>query len=260
MTYRVRNIVIAVGLALVAAMLTTFYVSNYKRSVQQGESQATVYVAARDVPAGVSGTELAKGHTLRAVQVTKRNIVPGAIANPEEVSKLALAQPLYKGEQVTLRRFADVQALGIRAQLKGTLRGVQVPGTANQVLAGTLKAGDHVDLVSQIKNTDLTRIVLRDIPVLAAPAQPSGGNVASSGEWSVLLAVSDTHIQALWHEVDGHSNDDVNWSLALRPVADAVDSGERLESSRSIAVSGISNAELRRISGAKCNCAAPGGR
>ena len=37
MTYRIRNIAIAIALALVAALLVTFYVSNYKRRVQQGE-------------------------------------------------------------------------------------------------------------------------------------------------------------------------------------------------------------------------------
>ena len=31
MTYRIRNILIAVGLALVAMLLTLFYITNYKR-------------------------------------------------------------------------------------------------------------------------------------------------------------------------------------------------------------------------------------
>ena len=52
MTYRTRNIFIAVGLALIAAMLTMFYVANYKRHVRQDESTVQVYVATKDVPAG----------------------------------------------------------------------------------------------------------------------------------------------------------------------------------------------------------------
>ena len=47
MTYRVRNIFIAVGLAVVAALLTTFYVANYKRHVRQAESTVTVLSAWR---------------------------------------------------------------------------------------------------------------------------------------------------------------------------------------------------------------------
>ena len=60
MTYRIRNIIIAVGLALVAMMLTLFYVTNYKRSVQHGASSVQVYVAAHDVPVGTTGADLVK--------------------------------------------------------------------------------------------------------------------------------------------------------------------------------------------------------
>ena len=42
MTYRVRNIVIAVALALVAGLLSIFYVSNYKANVQHAEKTVTV--------------------------------------------------------------------------------------------------------------------------------------------------------------------------------------------------------------------------
>ena len=50
MTYRVRNIVIAVALALVAGLLSIFYVSNYKANVQHAEKTVTVYVAKNDIP------------------------------------------------------------------------------------------------------------------------------------------------------------------------------------------------------------------
>src|SRR5437667_2660 len=49
MTYRVRNIGIAVALAVVAALLTSFYVTNYKRHVQRGEDHVTVLVAKHDI-------------------------------------------------------------------------------------------------------------------------------------------------------------------------------------------------------------------
>ncbi len=87
---------------------------------------------------------------------------------------------MYAGEQVTLRRFSDVAAQGIRSQLKGTLRAVQIAGDPNQLLAGTLEAGDHVDLVANLRldtNTaaTATRIVLRDLTVLSAPNDPALG-------------------------------------------------------------------------------------
>ena len=58
MNYRVRNIGIAVGLAALAAILTSVYVVNYKRHVQHGEEKVTVLVAARDIPAGTAGADV----------------------------------------------------------------------------------------------------------------------------------------------------------------------------------------------------------
>src|SRR5579872_6390500 len=137
MTYRIRNVVIAIGLALIAMMLTLFYVTNYKRSVQRDASSVQVYVAAHDVSAGVAGAVIATQHDLRLENVQRRDVVPGAISSPGQIANLVLAGPLYAGEQVTLRRFTNVAAEGIRAQLKGTLRAVQVAGDSSQLLAGT---------------------------------------------------------------------------------------------------------------------------
>ena len=55
MTYRIRNILIAVGLALLAMLLTLFYVTNYKRSVQHSTTGVQIYVAVRDLTAGTAG-------------------------------------------------------------------------------------------------------------------------------------------------------------------------------------------------------------
>lgn len=229
MTYRIRNILIAVGLALVAMMLTLFYVTNYKRSVQKSTTGVPVYVAAKDIPAGTPGADIAK-NGLKVETVQKRDVVAGAISSPGNVSGLVLAAPLYAGEQVTLRRFSDVAAQGIRSQLKGTLRAVQIAGDSNQLLAGTLAAGDHVDLVANLRldsnsTATATRIVLRDLTVLTAPTDPSLGKVSTpSGSMSAVLAVTDTQVQRLFFVV---KNGD--WTLELRPVIGAVDSSERVD-------------------------------
>src|SRR6058998_3051177 len=103
MTYRIRNIVIAVGLALVAMMLTLFYVTNYKRSVQHNASSVQVYVAARDISSGVTGADLVKQHALKGVTIRRSDVVPGAISSPDQIGNLVLTAPVYAGEQVTLR-------------------------------------------------------------------------------------------------------------------------------------------------------------
>jgi len=238
MTYRVRNFAIAAGLALVAMLLTLLYVTNYKRSVQKADSNTQVYVAAHDVAAGVSGAELIRNHALRTEQVAQRNIVAGAISSTDQIQNQILAQPLYKGDQVSVRRFSDVTAQGLRGQLKGTTRAVQISGDPNQLLGGTLQAGDHVDVVANLRlsgnnNAFATRIVLRDLTVLALPAANTGPTAVGQTD-SVVLAVTDTQVQRLFYAL---KNSD--WTLELRPVVDPADSPERVDTINSVLTGGI---------------------
>jgi Flp pilus assembly protein CpaB len=253
MTYRARNILVAVALALVAALLTTFYVTNYKRNVQTGEDTVKVFVAAKDVPAGTPGTELAKKNMLTEVSVAKRSVVPGAISDPDQVDRLVLTEPIFAGEQVTARRFGSLQQQGIQAKLKGTLRAYQLSGDQNQLLAGTMHDGDHVDLIASIrpdpsKDERVTRIVLRDIEVLRAPTSPEvSGKLSntSAGAVNTMLAVRDTQVQKLLQvTAPGAQND---WTLQLRPVVDPADSPETLESNQTVLSDGLRASELSNL-------------
>jgi Flp pilus assembly protein CpaB len=153
------------------------------------------------------------------------------------VASLVVSEPIYAGEQVTVRRFSDIQAEGIVGQLKTTMRAVQVPGDANQLLVGTLKTGDHVDLVANLRidpNTDarVTRIVLRDLAVLSTPTTSSAPTSGQSA--SVLLAVTDTQVQRLFYVL---KNGD--WTFELRPAINSVDSPERIETLNSVLTGGV---------------------
>ena len=244
MTYRVRNLVIAIGLALVAMMLTLFYVTNYKRSVQHGESQVHVWVAAKDVQPGLSGAELVKQKAFKSVQIPKRSVVPGAISDTDQIERQVLSQPLFAGEQVTVRRFQTAKAQGFVGQIKATSRAVSVPGKPDQVLAGVLKAGDHVDVVGSISpgggSARATRIVLRDILVLKAPDVPSTAKVDPQNTTvSALLSVTDTQVQRLFYLM---TTPDTDWTFELRPVVDAQDSAERLDGWVTVLTEGVANA------------------
>jgi len=251
MTYRVRNIAVAVGLALVAALLTTFYVANYKRHVQQSESTVTVYVAKRDIPQGTTGADLIRRGWIGTQNVAQRTVVPGAISNSDQVRNLLTSQDIYAGEQVSLRRFAGKTEEGVRAQLHGAMRAISIPGTPDALLAGTLRDGDHVDLLANVKFADCglctaARVVARNVLVLHAPTMTAGAKVgATGGGTSVLLAVTDSkEEQKIWYTVENSAG----WSLALRPVAHAVDSPDDLENAASVAKDGLSAHGLQNYS------------
>ena len=248
MTYRARSIFAAVGLAVLAALFTGFYVTNYKRSVEHSNQNVSVYVAARDIPEGTSGEDVvAKGY-LRQEQVLRQSVVPGAIASPKQVERLVAAQPTYAGEQISLSRFSNVAIQGIRGVLKGPLRAVQIAGDPNQTLAGTLRVGDRVDMVANVKVGDsnsqrsIARIVLRNLRVLKAPTTSDTASrlAAPTGASPVMLAVTDTQVQKLFYVV---KNDD--WTLELRPVVKATDSPETVETQNTIVTDGLSPSQLR---------------
>lgn len=263
MTYRVRNIVIAVVLAAMAALLTSFYVTNYKKQVQQGEELEKVWVASSDIPAGTTGDEAAR--LLTSKQVATRSVVPGAISDPSEIQEKISSQPVYAGEQVTVRRFSSVNQQGVAGKLKGNLRAVQIQGTANQMLAGTLKPGDHVDVVGSFKykltgqsgtgeEYEATRIVLRDIEVLRSSGGPAPGSKLASGlqdRFSVMLALTDAQENKLQF-TQTFADDDTGeepWTLQLRPIVDDSDSPESIETLQSILRDGLSKSQVGRLFG-----------
>lgn len=246
MTYRVRNIIIAVTLALVAGLFSLFYVSNYKANVQHAEKSVTVYVARNDIPVGTTGADIVRQHLLAASSVATKNVVPGAISDPAQVANLVTTEQILAKEQVTLRRFANRTELGPRAQLHGTLRALSIEGDGSQVLAGVLTPGDHVDIVASFKNQgknngSISRDIARNILVLQTGSS-SGGKLSTNGSDSVLLAASDQRqVQKIWWAVKNADG----WTLQLRPVSNATDSPEDVETAQSMTVDGVNAANLR---------------
>jgi len=248
MTYRVKNITIAVALALVAALLTSFYVTNYQRNVRKDETNVPVWVATRDIPAGTSGADVEGKGMLKKGDVVRRNVVPGAISSPDQVADLVATQPIYAGEQVSTRRFSTASQRGIKAQLTGVQRAIAIPGDEHQLLAGTLRTGDRVDLVATFSvggnnGVAVTRIILRDIEVLRAPGGGTGDTSkleSQDGDFAVMLKVTDTQVSKL-HWVFTAAT---KWHLELRPGTEAADSPENVESWYSVLREGVRQKQL----------------
>jgi Flp pilus assembly protein CpaB len=242
MTYRLRNILLAVVLAVLAAFLTALYVASYQNRVDSDHEKVKVLVAADDIAPGTPGASVAG--RLEEREVLRKDVVPAALASKDQLNGQATAQWIYAGEQVTTRRFSLAGQGGIRAELKGNLRAFQLSGTEQQLLAGTLRAGDRIDLVANLKMSAqreifATRVILRDLQVLRAPVDPGPasklGTSSSNSGLSVVLAATDSQAQKLLFVTSRHI-----WSLQLRPTNDAVDSPESLTTLPSVLNDGLS--------------------
>ena len=254
MAYRARNILIAVALAAVAALLTSFYVTSYKRHVQRGEDHVTVLVAKKDISEGTSGADV--GSMLAPLDVPRKSVVPGAISSADQLAGLVATKPTLEGEQVTTRRFSPRTDVGVRAQLAGTLRALSLEGDQNQLLAGTLKNGDSVDFVAALKKPGdqdiyFSRVLVRDIKVLKAPDGPPVGSkltTSVNSNYTVMLALSDSQAQKLQYLLAnaGGAGPD-RWHLELRPVTHDADSPDHLDSFESVLTGGLSAGQRKTL-------------
>jgi Flp pilus assembly protein CpaB len=254
MAYRARNILIAVALAAVAALLTSFYVTSYKRHVQRGEDHVTVLVAKTKIPEGTTGADAAK--MLTPQDVARKSVVPGAVSSGDQLQGLIATQTTLQGEQVTTQRFSPKTNVGVRGQLTGTQRAFSLEGDQNQLLAGTLKTGDHVDFAAAIKvpgaqDIYYARMVVRDLKVLQAPSAPPVGSKITGGvntNYNVMLALTDNQAQKVQYVLANAGGDGPNrWHLELRPATHGADSPDHVDSFQSVLTDGLSAAQRRAI-------------
>lgn len=233
---RIRTFVLPGILAALAAALTLAYAARGGPQQASAAEGAAVWVATQDISAGTAGADAE--HALKLVRVPESAVVPDAVHSPAQLAGRIVVQPIYRGEQATLRRFAGLRQQGLVADLSGRLRAIQIAGDANQVLAGTLHDGDHVDVVASLKSSDgqhpYGRTVLRNVLVLSAPPAPSATQIGSStASYPATLRLTDSEAQTLFFVT---RNGD--WSLMLRPAVHAGDSAGFVDSIQSVLETG----------------------
>jgi Flp pilus assembly protein CpaB len=229
--YRTRNIVIAAALAAAAVMLTLIYVSSARRDEAAGKQSVTVYVAKQDFAVGTSGAKIAAG--LESLSVTRNAAAPQAIAAPAEITALYSSQPIYAGEQVSMLRFTTPKAQGVRAQISGKQRAVQVAGDPNQLLAGTLREGDRVDILASFKpsvvDREKTTVLLRNVLVLGTSEDGDSGVASGEQKNAVMLALTDAQSQRFFFAAQNGE-----WWLLLKGPKKPKDSATSVDTISSV--------------------------
>jgi len=214
LTTNLKNILIAAVLAIAAVALTLIYVSNSnsKHSSTSPATYRTVLVAARDIPVGTTGAQLAHAGWLTTRRIPSDAIASGVVPNRAALATLVAIQPTYHGEQIVARRFGTSQQEGLVSTIHGQLRIYQLPGDSNQLLAGIVRQGNRVDVVGSIARpegsaTHYSVIAVRDVLVVKAPASSS-----ANSDTSIDLQLTSAQAQKLfWLAKNG------GWSLLLRP-------------------------------------------
>ncbi len=278
MSYSVRNIVIALVLAVVAAGLVVMYTSNVKSQADKSIKTTTVVVSRGDIVAGTPVNTLVSGNAFTTHRVATKDVVPGAFTAVSSLNtSLATSTNITAGAQITPAMFSNSKDTAIVNQIHGTMRAVQLAFNANRVLGGTLKAGDHVDIYGEgtiqasnnnskySQQTVAARIITNvevlstyDTGVASPPlTSASGANSASgasdgTGGDAVILA-DPAEPPARPHARPG---DGLGLWMALRPSHGAQDTGISIATPCSVFGTGLTLVQVRDslpicISGAK---------
>ncbi len=234
MSTSMRNILLAVLLAVGAAVAVIAYTSSVKDQAKESSQTVQVLVATRDIVAGETAEAAAKGMALKDVPVDFQ--VPGSIADAASLGGLVATQTIHAGEQVVATVFQ--QAIGQDAQinLAPTERAIRIEMTMISGAVGAVQPGQTVDLFGSFKvpNTEfwLSRRVLTGVRLLEAPkvlasakdeeakggGLGSGGDAGSSVQVSMMLAVQQkdaTKVAFMASNTQGA----VMW-MAVRPPDD----------------------------------------
>ena len=263
MTYSVRNIAIALVLAVIAAVLVITYTSGVQSQANKSTESVNVVVATQTIQPGATAKSVMGDLAVRSV--VRKDLVVGAYTSLSQVDPGATTQTVIPaGSQITGIMFGASASNPIPSQVVSTERAIQVAFNSNMVLGGTLQAGDHVDIVwegtiqptstqSTYAAVTVSRIIMRDVPVLStgssgvastalATDSGSGGGNNGQGGNAVILGVPDTEAPFF---VQAYSTGQI-WFL-LRPKTGGQNGPSTIATSCQMLVAGATRAQIRQI-------------
>ena len=266
MTYSVRNILIALALAAVAGVLVIVYTNNVQSQASNNQKTVTVLVAKTDIAAGTPVREAITAGAFQTRQVILADQVPGALQSLGQLNTaLATTSQIAAQTQITAGMFSASQDNPVQTQIKGVDRAVQIGLNPNAVLAGTLRAGDHVDVTafctlqptnqsSKLGPESIGRVIMTDIPIisttgtgaaatsLSADSQAANGSGTLDGTsgQSVILNVPQTEVPTLLYAMHFCGI----W-MADRPSTNAQDSPNVIATGCTVFGSGVTSGQLK---------------
>ena len=236
MSYHTRSVLIATGLAVIAAAFMLVYVSKSDETADVGKQLVKVFVAGEDIGEGTPGSSLSGG-ALVEKRVPEQTRVPGAITSRNEVKGLVATQQTLAGEQVTTRRFGPLAATGVLTEIRRGQRAIQIAGDASQVLDGTLKPGDRVDIMGtwnvphDCSTCKVVRTIVRNALVLGTSSDLPSIDTNSNNTKPIQVRLNEREAERVfWMTKNGE------WWVTLRPVVKPKSARPALQNAESIAI------------------------
>lgn len=195
MDARLRNITIAIILAIIGSLLLSSYLNSLQAKIDEGAKLASVFVAKSPVSAGASGEDLMM--IMEKRDIPQKYVAADAIKSESDVKDKSLVIALSAGEQLTKNKLRQEAVSEISYRLTSGKVAVSIPVDEVIGVSGNVKAGDHVAIFATFTpgpgGSDITQLLLGDIEVLMnSEGDVKSGKLSSSGGLKKTLTLAVT--------------------------------------------------------------------
>jgi len=209
MSSRGWAIALGIGAVVLAAILLVVYLDRYRARVSGRNAPTPVLVAKQTIRQGTPGAVIANNGMYVPSTLPRKDVVVGAIADPQYLSGRAAVADIFPGHQLLATDFAVDTGASISSQLTGDQRALSINIDTTHGSLSQVRAGDNVDVY--ISAAGVVKLFRPDVKVLAIPATqgPSG-----AGNLIVRVKQKDA---ADW----AFAADNAQFWFVLRPVVGA---------------------------------------
>lgn len=171
--------------AAVAGLLIVLFLQQYRDGVNNEGVPTPVLVAEQIIEQGASADTVGAEGLFKSSDVPRDQLKAGAVTDPAALRGKVAVADILPGQQLTAADFRSA-GQGIVTKLAADQRAITISLDSARGLAGNLKAGDHVDVLSGFmldsttgRQRPVLRMLMEDVLVLGVPKKPAGGGVGA---------------------------------------------------------------------------------
>ena len=165
MKTRLIGAILAIVLAVVGTVVLTGYVRSADARATNGAEMVSVYVVTEEIPAGTAAEEI--GELIAEKKMPAVAAVPGRVTKLSALAGRVADTTLQPGEQLLTSRWVNSAELAARGDvtLPDGMQAITIALRVEQVVGGTIKAGDTVGVVISHPNPERTKQVFHKVLV-----------------------------------------------------------------------------------------------
>lgn len=213
------NVIVAVGAAILAAILLLVYLNGYRTSLDSAASPTPVLVAKRLIAKGTPAAVLSSQSAYELTTLAREHTKTGAVADPDLLEGRIAVRDILPGQQLTVADFSVTTSTAVATKITGSERAISVPADPQRGLIGNVAVGDNVDVYVSISSErgTVVSLLLANVNVLAAAGAPSGGVTGGGSSGYYVLKVPSGDVARFAYA----SDEGTIWFVA-RPKANVV--------------------------------------